>query len=337
MTPIRIGIVGCGWAARIHTERLRAVEGVSIVGCADAIPEAAQALAESLGDTRTFADHTALLSETKPDALAIFTPPRAHYRPAMDALQAGCHVFIEKPLSTNAQEAADMINLARGRNRIVGVGHQYRLYPALQEARARLADGEIGRPRLATALLASHWWSHHREGPENAWRLDPRIAGGGILADEADHLLDALLWLTGSAVAEVAAFQQREAPALDVVDAVALRFENGTPASLAVSGDTNARLFELTFLGDRAALRVTDSQLLLYRAHHDPNPEALPLSEPTESIDENFIAALRGERPLCCSAEESLPAVRLQEAIARSAASGQLVTLSTPNAAGASA
>ena len=56
----------------------------------------------------------------------------------MDALQAGCHVFIEKPLSTNVQEAADIVGLARGRSLKVAVGHQYRLCPSLAEARRHL-------------------------------------------------------------------------------------------------------------------------------------------------------------------------------------------------------
>ena len=58
------------------------------------------------------ADHRDLIRQTTPDAIAIFTPHRAHYRPAMDALQAGCPVFIEKPLSTNVQEAAAIVSLA---------------------------------------------------------------------------------------------------------------------------------------------------------------------------------------------------------------------------------
>src|SRR3712207_8721417 len=76
----------------------------------------------------------------------LFRSHRAHYRTAMDALQAGCHVFIEKPLSTNAQEAVDIVGLARARGHKVGVGHQYRLRPSLIEA----------RDRKSTRLNSSH-------------------------------------------------------------------------------------------------------------------------------------------------------------------------------------
>src|SRR5581483_7308890 len=128
-----------------------------------------------------------------------FTPHRHHYRLAMDALQAGCHVFIEKPLSTIPQEAVDITKLAKARERKVGVGHQYRLRPSLAEARRRIAEGQIGPLRLVTATMAAPWLAKHRE-PADAWRLDPRLSGGagGMLADIGDHLVDALLWTTGS-------------------------------------------------------------------------------------------------------------------------------------------
>ena len=116
----------------------------------------------------------------------------------MDALQAGCHVFIEKPLSTSVQEAVDIVGLARGRGVKVGVGHHLRLLPSLIRARAMLAEGAIGPVRLVTATLALPWLESHR-GEEHSWRFDPRFAGGGILADAGVQLIDALLWTTGQA------------------------------------------------------------------------------------------------------------------------------------------
>ena len=178
---LRIGIVGCGHAARIHLDRLLALEGVLVVGCADSDRSAAESLAShasaSGAEAAAFTDHKELLRRTTPEALAIFTPHIAHYRPTMDALQAGCHVFIEKPLSTNVQEAVDIVNLARGRGLKVGVGHQYRLSPSLAEARRRLAAGTIGPTRLVTATLALSWLESHA-GAENSWRFDPKVTEG---------------------------------------------------------------------------------------------------------------------------------------------------------------
>jgi predicted dehydrogenase len=323
---LRIGIAGCGLAARVHLDRLKGLDGVQVVGCADTNLDAARTLAARAGgEVPAFADHKELLAKATPDALAVFTPHRSHYRPAMDALQAGCHVFVEKPLSTNPQEAVDIAGLAKGRGLKVGVGHQYRLRPSLIEARRRLADGAIGTLRLVTATLAAPWLAAH-QGPEDSWRLDPKVSGGGLLADAGDHLLDALLWATGRAAAEVAAFQGRQGAGLDVVTAAAVRLSDGTPATLALSAISPGALFELSFFGDRGRLRADDHSLVVEPG--DPGsgtPVALP--EPATSVDANFVAAVREGAPLCCPAEEAVETVRLLEAIARSAATGEVVRL----------
>lgn len=329
-STLRIGVVGCGFAARVHLERLLAIEEVAVVGCADHDLGAARTLAaraSGRGDgppAGAFADHRELLRQATPDAVTIFTPHLAHYRPAMDALQAGCHLFIEKPLSTNVQEADDIVGLARGRGRKVGVGHQFRLNPSLVEARKRLACGVIGPIRLVTGTLAQPWLASHG-GAENSWRFDPKVSGGGILADAGDHLLDALLWSTGLAAVEAAAVQHRLESGLDLVTAAVIRLADGTPVTLAISGLSPGPLFEITFFGELGRLRVTDQSLVEERG--DAPATVIPLPEPLESIDGNFVAAVVRDAPLCCSAEQALETVRLLEAIARSAATGQLVRL----------
>jgi predicted dehydrogenase len=326
---LRIGIVGCGHAARLHLERLLALEDVLIVGCSDPDIAAAEALAawasgRSTSTTSAFSDHRDLLKQLNPEALAIFTPHLAHYRPAVDALQAGCHLFVEKPLSTNVQEAVDIVGLARARGRKVAVGHQYRLRPSLIEARRRIAAGAIGPIRLVTATLAQPWLSAHA-GTEHSWRFDPKIAGGGILADAGDHLVDALLWTTGQVAVEVAALQSRSTPGLDIVTAAAIRLSDGTPATLGISGISSAAVFELTYHAEGGRLRVTDLNL---EQHLGDSPtELVGLPESLQSIDSDFVSALVDGTALCCPADEALDTVRLLEAIARSATTGQVVPL----------
>lgn len=326
-TQTRLGISGCGRAARIHADRLVRLGDVAIVGCADTDLAAAQDLAEHIGrsvggpEIPAFADHRELLDRLSPAALAVFTPHLSHYRPAMDALQAGCHVFIEKPLSTNLQEAADVVGLARGRKLLVGVGHQYRLRPSLVEVKRRLEAGTIGPVRLIVGTLAQPWLAAHG-GAENSWRFDPKLSGGGILADAGDHLIDALIWTTGQSGVEVAAFQSNHDSGLDLITAAAIRLSGGAQAALAVSGESPGAVFELNYFGERGRLRATDQTL--EEALDGGPPRCVPLVETTESVDGNFIAALRSNIPLCCPAEQALDTVRLLEAITRSALTGQI-------------
>ncbi len=331
---VRIGIAGCGLAARIHLERLLAIDGVEIVGCADPDLQAAQALADRAssrsgppgksGAVPAYTDHRELLARQSPHALLIFSSHLLHYRLTMDALQAGCHVFIEKPLTTNAQEAADIVSLARGRGKKVGVGHQFRLCPSLMEARRRLAKEAIGPVRMVAALLARPW-SNTLARQESSWRFDPQVVGSGILADAGDHLIDALLWTTGQKAQEVAAIQARREPSIDLVTAAAIRLADGTPVALAVSGISPGAQFVLEFFGEAGRLHVTDQRLEVEGP--DGAREDIPVPEALETIDGNFVAAIATGSPLCCPAEEALETVRLLEAIGRSATTGQFVRL----------
>ncbi|APW61225.1 Gfo/Idh/MocA family protein [Paludisphaera borealis] len=326
---LRIGIAGCGQAARIHVDRLLDQPDLEIVGCADSHRESAEKLAGRIAEKSSkppavFSDYRELL-ELPLDALAVFTPHLFHYRLTMDALQAGCHVFVEKPLSTNSQEAADIVSLARGRQRKVGVGHQYRLRPSLIEARKRLAADAIGPLRLVTAVMAQPWLAKQQgQGAESSWRFDPKIAGGGLLSDAGDHLIDALLWTSGRAAHEVFAVQSKLPTGLDVVTAATIRLAGDAPATLALSGVSRGSLFELTFFGERGRIRATD---VVFEIDDGEGAAARQVDLPAagESIDGNFLAALRGEAPLSCPADEALDTVRLSEAIARSAAAGQVV------------
>ena len=242
----------------------------------------------------------------------------------MDALQAGCHVFIEKPFSTNVQEAADIVSLAKGRDLKVGVGHQYRLCPSLIEARRRIASGSIGPLRLVTAVLSRPWLST-LEREESTWRFNPTVVGNGILADAGDHMIDALLWTTGQVAREVGAVQARREPGIDLVTAAAIKLADGTPATLAISGISPGSVFVLEYFGEAGRLQATDQTLEEEGAQAVRREVSLPPAG--VSIDGNFVAALTSGAPLSCPAEGALDTVRLLEAIARSAATGQVVRL----------
>ena len=324
---LRIGIAGCGRVGRTHLARLLATGRVEVVGCADPDLESARSMAGSVpadSPVPVFADLRELLAATAPAAVSILAPHRVHYRLAMDALQAGCHLFIEKPLSTNSQEADDIVGLARGRGRKVGVGHQYRLRPSLAGARRRIDEGAIGPLRLITATLATPWLAGHG-GPADAWRYESKLTGGGILADVGDHLLDALLWTTGRTAVEVAAIQSKHASGFDLVTAAAIRLDDDTPATFALSALSPGALFELDYFGESGRLRATDRALV--EVLGDGAPRHIELDAPAETIDGNFVAAVADDAPLCCPVEDALATVRLMEAIARSAASGQAVRL----------
>ena len=124
---------------------------------------------------------------------------------------------------------------------------------------------------------------------------------------------------------EVAAIQSRLDSGLDLVTAVVVRFADGTPATIALSGVSSGTVFELAYFGEKGRLLVTDQGL--EQQDGDEPPRRAELPGPPRSIDDDFISSLIGNTAPCCPAEGALDTVRLQEAIARSAATLQLVRL----------
>jgi predicted dehydrogenase len=329
---IRLGIVGCGIGARVHLDRFMALNQVEIAGCADVDLSAAQAMADRArvraGAAGTavaaFGDHRELLQQAAPDAIAIFTPPLSHFRLVMDALQAGCHVFINKPLSTNVQEAADIVRLASARDLKVEVNRPLRECSSLVEARRRLSAGAIGAVSLVTATVTRPSSATSNRATSNR-EVEPSGEGAGVLADAGDDLVDALLWTVGQAAHEAAAFQKRSLSGIDEVTAAAIRLADGTPVAIAISGQSASAHFALDYHGALGRLRVTDQTIEEYGCDLPPRSNALPASGAT--AEGNFVAALAGASQLRCPANEASAAVRLLDAISRSAATGQIVRL----------
>ena len=309
---LRFGIIGCGPPAKDHADRLRAIDGVSCVGCADGDGDLAREFAGRISSAPdlipVFEDTSDLLLEARPDALLITTPDRSHYRAAMDGLQAGCHLFLVTPLSTNVQEAVDIVGLARARDRKVALAHGYRHQMPLMRARELIAEGAIGGLRLVTSTLAI-------TAPQP----------GGALANVGIDWIDALLWTTGRSAETVSAAQTVDPEGLDLITVASIRMAGGVLASVAISGASHRSGFEVELHGDAGQIRATDRSLSLEIG--SGAARAITGTESDPDLFANFVDAIRGEATLRCAASETLEAVRVLEAIARSAAIGQFVGL----------
>ena len=187
-----------------------------------------------------------------------------------------------------------------------------------------MAAGSIGELQLVAAVLARPWVKT-LDQPENSWRFDPKLSGGGILADAGDHLIDALLWTTGRAAHHAAAMQTHGAPGIDLVTAAVIRLSGGTPVTLAVSAISPANLFEIDYFGESGRLRVTDTSLEEQAERR--SLRQVHLHDTSDNIDSNFVSALEKGTPLCCPADQAVDTVRLLDAIMRSAAIKQIVRL----------
>src|SRR5262249_7474728 len=150
----------------------RDLDGARLVAIADSDPETARRVGERHGVT-AYVDHRELLERERPEAVSVVVPTSGHCAVVMDALDAGCHVLVGKPIASRVEEGERMTAAARSRGRVLTVGHIERFNPAILELRQRLESGALGRPYQMHA---------RRLGP-----FPQRIRDVGVVVDLATH------------------------------------------------------------------------------------------------------------------------------------------------------
>ena len=151
---LRVAIVGCGKIADQHIQAIQRVPGSAVVAACDQEPMMAAQLAERFGIARHFDNVEAMLSEVAPDVVHVTTPPQSHASLAEACLEAGSHVYLEKPFTIDAREAERLVDKAISRGRSISPGHNYQFTPEMLRMRHLVESGFLGgRP----THLECHW------------------------------------------------------------------------------------------------------------------------------------------------------------------------------------
>lgn len=229
MEEIRWGIIGCGDVTEVKSgPALNLVPHSRLVAVMRRNTEKARDYAARHGVPHWFDDATALIRHPEVNAIYIATPPDTHARYAMEALEAGKPVYVEKPMARNFQECKEMLDAAARTGKDLLVAYYRRCLPAFLQIEAWLKAGAIGEVRMVNIRLFHPPHEADMNVESLPWRVLPEISGGGHFMDLAAHQLDLLDYLLGP-VAEaqgIAANQQGYYPAEDAVAGV-FRFESG--------------------------------------------------------------------------------------------------------------
>lgn len=171
---LKVAIVGCGRIADSHAAQIQRIKGSKIVGVCDREPLMARQLFERFPVGGHFSDLQQLLQEAKPDVVHITTSPESHFDIAKTCLEAGCHVYVEKPFTLNAEDARRIIEIAIRNGRKITAGHDDQFSHAARRMRSLVQSGylgsaplhmesyygyEIAKTGYAAAILADkrHW------------------------------------------------------------------------------------------------------------------------------------------------------------------------------------
>jgi predicted dehydrogenase len=141
---LRIAIVGCGKIADAHACQIQRIEGCEFVGVCDSEELMAKQLAERFHIRRYFNDLSELLNQTRPDVVHITTPPQSHFSIAKRCLEAGCHVYVEKPFTLYRNEAETLIDVAAAKNLKLTAGHDDQFRHAARRLRQTVREGYLG-------------------------------------------------------------------------------------------------------------------------------------------------------------------------------------------------
>jgi predicted dehydrogenase len=265
---MKIGVIGCGKISGAYLKCSSLFPVLEMVRCADLLPERAEAQAREFGVPRS-GTVGELLADRDVELVINLTVPAVHTEVNRAILNAGKHVFCEKPLALNRQEAMEVLELARGKNLRVGSAPDTFLGEAQQTCRKCVDEGGIGEVVAATAFMASH-------GPEH-WHPNPSFyyqPGGGPLFDMGPYYLTALVNMMGpmrrvTGFAK-ASFKERWATAaglpgtkIEVTTPTHItgevEFANGAVATLIMSFDMwGSALPQLQVYGKDGSLNVPD-------------------------------------------------------------------------------
>lgn len=141
---IRVAIVGCGKIADSHAEQIRRLKDVRIVGACDREELMARQFGERFGVSQLFVGVKELIDRTQPNVIHITTPPSSHFDLAANCLEAGCHVYVEKPFTLYAEEAERLLGLAAQKNLKITVGHDSQFTHAARRMRELINTGYLG-------------------------------------------------------------------------------------------------------------------------------------------------------------------------------------------------
>jgi len=202
-------VIGCGDVSVVHLEAIEALPGSRLVAVCDTDPVAAARASARYG-VPAFATHTELLAAVRPDVVHVTTPHDQHVQPAIDCLAAGVNVIIEKPVAHTLADAERLVAAAEqpGAPK-VGVCFQNRYNATSQAAAALLTSGQLGRVIGGSATV--FWHRPQAYYQSRPWRGEFDRSGGGVLINQAIHMLDLLQWLLGE-VTEVRGYAGRLAP-----------------------------------------------------------------------------------------------------------------------------
>ncbi|WP_437193340.1 Gfo/Idh/MocA family protein [Planctomicrobium sp. SH527] len=332
MKRLKIGVIGLGWFGEIHAETIKGVPHLELSALCTRNVDRLAALGQKFGVANTYTDYNELLADPEIDAVSVCTMWDQHTAPAIAALKAGKHVFLEKPIASSVEDARKIIEASRASSGILFIGHIVRFNPRYRMAKQAIADGRIGK----IVSISS------RRNIPAAWT--PTILNKiGPIVGDAIHDTDAMLWFTQdriiSAYAQTVSVRHLRYP--DIGQTM-YRFASGAIATLetvwCMPDKTPYDIDErMNIIGTDGVIQIQDSfpnlNIIDSNKLHSPDstywPEFLGVRGGALRDEFSYFAdcAIAGKRPEIGTPEDATAALQAVLAAEESAASGTVIQI----------
>lgn len=228
--PVRFGLVGFGAWGQLHAQSIAMNPEAQLAAIVAPSAASRAAAAKAYPEAKVFSDHREMLAQVKLDLVDVVTPSHTHLDIARDALHAGCHLLLEKPMAIRIEDCREIIALAAARGRHLAVGHELRLSTQWGEIKRVIERGTIGEPHYVLVELSR---KPYRQGA-SGWRYDQSRVGSWVL-EEPIHFFDLARWYlapAGDPVELYAYGKSRDAGRPELFDnfSAMFRYPNGAYA-----------------------------------------------------------------------------------------------------------
>ena len=230
---IRVGVIGTGAMGQNHVRIYTEMEGVELAGISDVDQKRVEAMATQF-KTKAFTDYKKMLAEGL-DAVSVVVPTKLHKQVVLDALDAGMHVLVEKPIADTTENADLMIAAAKKAGKILMVGHIERFNPAVIKLKEIINSGTLGK-------IVSI--STKRVGPYN-----PRIRDVGVILDIGVHDIDVISYLYGKKINSVYAIAGADIHSFEDHASIILRMDHNFAGVVETNWLTPHKVRQLTAIG----------------------------------------------------------------------------------------
>jgi predicted dehydrogenase len=293
---LRFGIVGCGVIGPFHAKAISSLPDAQLVAVADIEPEKARKLAEQYGVT-PYSSLEDMLSRERLDVVDVCTPSGMHGEHACQAMRAGCHVIVEKPMEITMQRIDEMLRTRQETGRKLAVISQHRFDEASMAVHQLIEEQAFGRLVLGNAVIP--WWRSQQYYDSGAWRGTWALDGGGVLMNQSIHSIDVLQWLMGR-VKSIYAYTDTLVHRMETEDvAVAvLRFANGALGTIAATtGAYPGVTTRIEVFGDRGSAVIEDDRLTYLHLARDDKQEAGPYGGGAKKTEAQKSAEAAAQNP----------------------------------------